>query len=51
MNDVLKGLSREEILTRASKHIFSTGLDDSAHRLCLENMKYGLAKIHHIKTN
>jgi hypothetical protein len=49
MNDVLKGLSREEILTRASKHIFSTGLDDSAHRLCLENMKYGLAKIHHIQ--
>ncbi|MHA1950788.1 MAG: hypothetical protein ACW987_13065 [Candidatus Thorarchaeota archaeon] len=46
MNDELIELSREEILTRASKHIFSTGLDDSAHRLCVENMKYGLAKIH-----
>jgi len=49
MNDVLKSFSREEILTRASKHIFSTGIDDSAHRLCLENMKYGLAKIHYIQ--
>ncbi len=42
-------LSREEILTRASDHIFSTGLDDSAHRLCCENMKYGLAKIHSVQ--
>ena len=49
MNDVLNGLSREEILSRARKHIFSTGLDDSAHRLCCENMKYGLAKIHFIQ--
>jgi hypothetical protein len=49
MNDSLESLSREEILSRASKHIFSTGLDDSAHRLCLENMKYGLAKIHYIQ--
>lgn len=42
---VLK-LSREEILERAGKHIFSTGLNDGASRLCRWNMKYGLAKFH-----
>ncbi|MFX1606066.1 MAG: hypothetical protein ACFFDD_09170 [Promethearchaeota archaeon] len=49
MTDVLKRLSRKEFLDRASKHIFSTGLYDSAHRLCVENMKYGLAKIHFVQ--
>jgi len=50
MNDVQDELPRDEILVRARQHIFSTGLDDSAHRLCIENMKYGLAKIHHIQS-
>jgi hypothetical protein len=49
MNDALKETSREKLLTRASRHIFSTGIDDSAHKLCIENMKYGLAKIHYIQ--
>lgn len=33
-------------MERASEHHFSTGLGDGASRLCLENMRYGLAKIH-----
>ncbi len=49
MNASLESLTREEIVSRARRHIFSTGIDDSAHRLCCENMKYGLAKIHYIQ--
>ncbi len=33
-------------MERAVKHIFSTGLNDGASRLCRWNMKYGLAKFH-----
>ncbi|MHA2425457.1 MAG: hypothetical protein ACXAEF_11765 [Candidatus Thorarchaeota archaeon] len=49
MKTSLEKLSKEEILSRARKHIFSTGIDGPAHRLCCENMKYGLAKIHYIQ--
>jgi hypothetical protein len=43
-----QSLSREELLERASKHVFSSGLQDSANELCVANMRYGLAKIHHV---
>jgi hypothetical protein len=39
-------MDRQALLQRAEEHIFSTGLDDSAARLGLTNMRYGLAKIH-----
>jgi hypothetical protein len=39
-------MDRQALLQRAEEHIFSTGLDDSAARLGLTNMSYGLAKIH-----
>lgn len=39
-------LSRKELLKRTSETIFSTALDDSASRISLANMKYGLSKIH-----
>ncbi len=42
----LKNLQKTDLLTRASRHYFSTGLGDGASYLCRENMKYGLAKIH-----
>ncbi len=44
-----KGLTRSQILKRAEKHIFSSGLHDSANALCIANMKYGLAKIHWVQ--
>jgi hypothetical protein len=39
----------EETLARAEQHIFSTGLADSGSRLALANMRYGLAKLHHLQ--
>jgi hypothetical protein len=42
-----KDLTREQLLERSAGHIFSSGLQDSANALCVTNMKYGLAKIHH----
>ncbi|MFW9944253.1 MAG: hypothetical protein ACFFB7_04590 [Candidatus Sifarchaeia archaeon] len=42
-------LSKEEKLKRASVHIFSMGLQDAADSLCRANMKYGLAKLHHLQ--
>ncbi|MFC1691636.1 hypothetical protein ACFL0W_05665 [Nanoarchaeota archaeon] len=36
----------KDLLVRASKHIFSTGIDDSATELCKANMQFGLAKMH-----
>ncbi len=42
-----KDLTREQLLERSAGHIFSSGLHDSANALCIANMKYGLAKIHH----
>ncbi|MFX0054397.1 MAG: hypothetical protein ACFFAX_05395 [Promethearchaeota archaeon] len=47
MTREFQSLSREELLDRASSHVFSSGLMDSANALCVTNMKYGLAKIHH----
>jgi len=37
------------MLKRAEKHIFSSGLHDSANALCIANMKYGLSKIHWVQ--
>jgi hypothetical protein len=42
----ITSLSPGEILSRAKKFIFSTGIDDSACRLTLANVNYGLAKTH-----
>ncbi|MBE0520197.1 hypothetical protein IBX35_04055 [Candidatus Bathyarchaeota archaeon] len=39
-------IRKTELLKRAARHFFSTGLGDGASYLCRENMKYGLAKIH-----
>lgn len=44
-----EGMSHEERLKRASGHIFSMGLQDAADSLCRANMKYGLAKLHHLQ--
>ncbi|MFC1722593.1 hypothetical protein ACFL0V_00475 [Nanoarchaeota archaeon] len=41
--------SKDALLERSEKHIFSTGLNDGASRLSLANMRYGLAKIHHVQ--
>ncbi|TFG07312.1 MAG: hypothetical protein EU539_05265 [Promethearchaeota archaeon] len=40
----LLNLSKTELLNRAEKFIFSTGLNDGASKLCRENMKFGLAQ-------
>ncbi len=40
-------MSKRDLLERAKKHIFSTGLNDVASYLCRLNMRYGLAKIHY----
>jgi len=42
-------LTKKRLVARAEKHIFSTGINDGASRLCLANMRYGLAKIHHVQ--
>ncbi len=42
-------MDRQKLLQQAEEHIFSTGLDDSAARLGLINMQYGLAKIHWVQ--
>jgi hypothetical protein len=39
----------ERLLNRAEQHIFSTGLDDACGRLARANMKFGLAKVHHVQ--
>ncbi|MBD3312903.1 hypothetical protein GF345_00515 [Candidatus Woesearchaeota archaeon] len=36
----------KKILERASQHIFSTGVEDSATELAKANMQFGLAKMH-----
>jgi len=45
----LNKLNRVELLKRAKDHIFSTGLNDGASKLCKANMKYGLAQFHIIQ--
>jgi len=42
-------MDKKELLQRAGEHIFSTGLSDSGARLGVENMRYGLAKIHWVQ--
>ncbi len=42
-------LSKEDLLQRAKKYIFSSGLNDGASKLCKANMKYGLAQFHLIQ--
>jgi len=37
-------MSKLDLLKRAKEHIFSTGLNDGASKLCKANMKYGLAQ-------
>ena len=45
----LSKLNKQELLKRAERYIFSTGLNDSASRLCKQNMKFGLAQFHLIQ--
>lgn len=40
-------MNKQELLTRAEAHIFSTGLGDMGSKLCKSNMRYGLAKVHY----
>jgi hypothetical protein len=42
-------LSKNDLLQRSEKFIFSTGLDDAASKLCKLNMRYGLAQMHLIQ--
>ncbi|MFX1444019.1 MAG: hypothetical protein ACFFHV_11435 [Promethearchaeota archaeon] len=49
LNQNVSNLSKAELLNRARKFIFSTGLNDGASKLCRENMKYGLAQFHLIQ--
>ena len=42
-------IGKTELLKRAARHFFSTGLGDGASYLCRENMKYGLATIHMVQ--
>lgn len=39
-------MDKKALLDRAERHIFSTGIGDSASSLCRLNMRYGLAKFH-----
>ncbi|MFX1497691.1 MAG: hypothetical protein ACFFBH_09210 [Promethearchaeota archaeon] len=45
----LSQLHKADLLSRAEKYIFSTGLNDGASKLCRANMKYGLAQFHLIQ--
>ena len=38
-------MKKEEYLSRAKEHLFMTGINDSATKLCSANMTYGIAKI------
>jgi len=42
-------LSKVDLLNRAERFIFSTGINDGASKLCKANMKYGLAQFHMIQ--
>ncbi|MFX1259364.1 MAG: hypothetical protein ACFFAN_16030 [Promethearchaeota archaeon] len=45
----ISSLDNIDLLTRAEKFIFSTGLNDGASKLCRANMKYGLVQFHLIQ--
>ncbi len=49
ISSTLSSLSKQELLNRAEKFVFSTGLNDGASKLCKANMKYGLAQFHLIQ--
>ncbi len=44
ISNKISELSKLDLLKRAKEHIFSTGLNDGASKLCRANMKYGLAQ-------
>lgn len=44
ISNKISELSKLDSLKRAKEHIFSTGLNDGASKLCKANMKYGLAQ-------
>ncbi len=44
ISNKISELSKLNLLKRAKEHIFSTGLNDGASKLCKANMKYGLAQ-------
>ncbi len=44
ISNKISELSKLDLLRRAKEHIFSTGLNDGASKLCKANMKYGLAQ-------
>jgi hypothetical protein len=43
-------MGNNRLLKNAENHIFSTGLSDAGSVLARENMKYGIAKIHHLQS-
>jgi len=49
LTDNFSNLNKKDILARAKKFIFSTGLNDGASQLSKENMKFGLAQFHYIQ--
>ncbi len=49
ISDQISNLDKTELLSRAEKFIFSTGLNDGTSNLCRANMKYGLAQFHIIQ--
>ncbi len=49
LNQNISGLSKSDLLDRASQFIFSNGLNDGASKLCKANMKYGLSQFHLIQ--
>lgn len=49
ISNKISELSKIDLLKRAKEHIFSTGLNDGASKLCRANMKYGLAQFHLIQ--
>ena len=49
MSQQFSDLDKSELLCRAEKYIFSTGINDGASKLCRANMKFGLAQFHIIQ--
>ncbi len=49
LSQTLLNLSKSDLLLRAEKYIFSTGINDGAAKLCRANMKYGMTQFHLIQ--
>lgn len=49
LSENFSNLSKKDILERAKKFIFSTGLNDGTSQLSKKNMAYGLAQFHYIQ--